>query len=467
MKRLLIFTASVCLLLAPQALHAQWSLTGNAGTNGSTNFIGTTDNVNFKIRTNNSIRMNITGSGKVAIGNFSPVFKLDVKGGSINTDSMYRIDGMQVLSKNNANQIELGSGSPKVGIGMSTPVFTLDVNGTIGATGGNSNNWNTAYSWGNHATAGYLTAGGLTAGVIPRWSGSQFVNGIIQDDGTNLGIGSAPANNVKLVVSGTDNVARFTGTSNMYVSFFEGSSYRGYIGSFAGNSADVDFGTGGGNLSGKLHLTIKASPKLTIDSTGRVGIGTQSPLAKLQISYASTINDPQIMLNQTNADFSRISFTNNTTSNYWTIAGVPVSTNSQSRLNFYNNVYGDVMSLTGNGDVCIGTYTPATGYRLSVQGKIITEELKVMLHGNWPDYVFDESYKLMPLDELKDHVDREKHLPGFPSAAEVTTADGFEIGAMQQMLVKKVEELTLYILHQQEEIDMLKNAVHTTETRTK
>jgi|GEM_PF-1273976 len=466
MKRFILPTVLACMLTPLASTYAQWNLTGNTGTNASTNFIGTIDNVNFKIRTNNNVRVNITNSGKVAIGNFSPVFRLDVKGGSINCDSMYRIGGIPVITKNNANQIEIGSGgaATKVGIGMSTPVFTLDVNGIVGATGGNSNNWNTAFSWGNHATAGYLTGNGLTAGMVPRWTGSQFQNGIIQDDGTNIGIGSVPANNVKLLVNGGGEVARFAGTSSMYISFHEGNSYRGYIGSYAGNSADMDFGTGGGNLSGKLHLTIKAAPKLTIDSIGRVGIGTQSPSAKLQITYTSTITDPHIRLQQTNADFSRISFTNNTTSNFWTIAGAPASTNSQSRLNFYNNVYGDVMSLTGNGDVCIGTYTPANGYRLSVQGKIITDELKVMLHANWPDYVFDESYELMELDKLKEHLKCEKHLPGLPSAADISTANGFEVGAMQQMLVKKVEELTLYILRQQEEINAMKKVLNITET---
>jgi hypothetical protein len=75
-----------------------WNLTGNAGTNASSNFLGTTDNVSFKIRTKNVLRINVTNTGKVGIGNFSPVFKLDVKGGSINTDSVYRIKGNAVVS---------------------------------------------------------------------------------------------------------------------------------------------------------------------------------------------------------------------------------------------------------------------------------------------------------------------------------------------------------------------------------
>jgi len=92
-----ILIIAIC-ALSTQAQSQSWSITGNAGTNPSTNFIGTTDAKNFKIRTNNSIRVNITSNGKIGIGNFTPVYKLDVKGGSINTDSVYRIGGNIVLS---------------------------------------------------------------------------------------------------------------------------------------------------------------------------------------------------------------------------------------------------------------------------------------------------------------------------------------------------------------------------------
>jgi hypothetical protein len=49
-------------------------------------------------------------------------------------------------------------GSARVGIGTTSPSTALTVNGVITATGGNSTNWNTAYGWGNHASAGYLTS---------------------------------------------------------------------------------------------------------------------------------------------------------------------------------------------------------------------------------------------------------------------------------------------------------------------
>lgn len=384
--------ASFILVLSTNHIYAQsWDLSGNAGTNASTNFIGTTDNVSLKIRTNNILRINITNNGKVGVGNFTPAFKLDVRGGSINTDSLYRISGAQVLNRNASNLVQVGDASAKVGIGTAAPSVALHI------------------------------------------------------------------------VSTFNNAAIFDGGSQMYIGLHENGIYRGYIGSYSGNAEDIDFGTGNTNTNGRLHLCIQSVPKLTVATDGRIGIGTTLPQAKLQVTYASAVNDPQIKIHQTNSDFARLSFSNNTTSNYWTIAGMSSATNDNARLNFYNNVYGDVMSLTGNGNVCIGTTTPATGYKLSVNGKIICEEMKVQLHANWPDYVFDKEYSLMPIEELEQSIKANKHLPGFAPAPEAEKEGGFHVGEMQIKLLEKVEELTLYLIQQDKEIELLKNKVNALE----
>lgn len=79
-----------------------------------------------------------------------------------------------------------------------------------------------------------------------------------------------------------------TSSASLWWGFFENSVYRGYIGSYSGKNEDVDFGTGDANTLGSLHLVIQANPKLTIDSIGRVGIGTRYPSTNLQIKPAST-----------------------------------------------------------------------------------------------------------------------------------------------------------------------------------
>ena len=78
---------------------------------------------------------------------------------------------------------------------------------------------------------------------------------------------------------------------------------------------------------------------------------------------------------------------------------------------------------------------------------------------NVPDYVFDPSYQLMPLEQLANFVAQNKHLPSVPSAAEIKAAGGINMTEMQMTLLGKVEELTLYMLAQQKEIEELRSQI--------
>jgi hypothetical protein len=78
-----------------------------------------------------------------------------------------------------------------------------------------------------------------------------------------------------------------TGSSSLWWGFYEGGAYRGYLGSYSGKNEDVDFGTGASNTIGSVNLTIAAVPKVTIDSIGRVGIGTRFPQTNLEIVSGS------------------------------------------------------------------------------------------------------------------------------------------------------------------------------------
>jgi hypothetical protein len=119
------------------------------------------------------------------------------------------------------------------------------------------------------------------------------------------------------------------------------------------------------------------------------------------------------------------------------------------------------------GNVGIGTNTPKE--KLSVNGKIRAHEVKVET-ANWPDYVFSPSYKLPDLKETEKFIKANNHLPDIPSAAEVEK-EGVNLGEMNARLLKKIEELTLYLIElkkdneqikidharQQQEINLLKN----------
>jgi len=212
------------------------------------------------------------------------------------------------------------------------------------------------------------------------------------------------------------------------------------------------------SLNGKVYMS------------GNVGIGTGSPAAKLHIVDAggsgATAN--------ANADFvvedntkAYINILTPDANESGLLFGTPTSsadggivfnaTAVNKGLEFRTGGNSTKMSITSAGDVCINTTTPATGYKLSVYGNIICEELKVQLHANWPDYVFDENYSLPSISDLKNFVSANKHLPGIPSSVEVKE-QGISVGDMQTKMMQKIEELSLYIIQLQNEIDELKTS---------
>lgn len=103
----------------------------------------------------------------------------------------------------------------------------------------------------------------------------------------------------------------------------------------------------------------------------------------------------------------------------------------------------------------IGTKNPGL-YKLAVKGKIRAEEIKV--ETGWADYVFKEGYDLPTLEEVEKHIKEKGHLINIPSEKEVKE-NGVQLGEMNKLLLEKIEELTLYVLQQQKEIEYLKTKI--------
>lgn len=120
-----------------------------------------------------------------------------------------------------------------------------------------------------------------------------------------------------------------------------------------------------------------------------------------------------------------------------------------------------------NGQIGIGTETPDA--LLTVKGNIHTQEVLVDLKGAVaPDYVFENyyegnsklnpSYEFLTLKEVEQFIERNHHLPGVPSALELEKK-GISLKKMNLILLEKVEELTLYLIEQQKEIEALKETI--------
>lgn len=110
-----------------------------------------------------------------------------------------------------------------------------------------------------------------------------------------------------------------------------------------------------------------------------------------------------------------------------------------------------VFNVGNDGYVGIGTNV-LPGYRLAVAGTILAERIKVKAVSAWPDYVFEDTYKLPSLQSVEQYIKVNKHLPDVPSAAEVEK-NNIDVAEMNIILLKKVEELTRYLIDQQKKYD--------------
>lgn len=123
-----------------------------------------------------------------------------------------------------------------------------------------------------------------------------------------------------------------------------------------------------------------------------------------------------------------------------------------------SNIWFNSFSSESNGKIYIGSiasYPNVTGnYKLFVEGGILTEKVKVALRStdNWADYVFEKNYDLMPLKNVEEYINKNKHLPGIDSAEELSEK-GLDLAEMQAKHMAKIEELTLYIIAQNKAIE--------------
>jgi hypothetical protein len=138
----------------------------------------------------------------------------------------------------------------------------------------------------------------------------------------------------------------------------------------------------------------------------------------------------------------------------YSINGQPVNQNVLSDIQDFNanmTETQNVSSMNVLGNLNIGTEVTNPDYLFQVKGKIRAQEIKVETE-NWSDYVFNDDYLLMPLAEVKMYISKNHHLPEIPSEQKVTK-EGINLGEMNKLLTKKVEELTLYLIENDKQLN--------------
>ncbi len=236
-------------------------------------------------------------------------------------------------------------------------------------------------------------------------------NSIFVDDGGRVGFGTAAPVLELHVANGDTPALRLEQTGS--------SGFTPQTWDIAGNEVNffVRDVTGGSALPFRIQPGA-ASNRLFLNANDNVGINTTSPEAPLEVQNSAT--GLTMLLDAPGDVFFR---QRNTTSGQFVDVNL---IGDEFRLNFGTGGAGPELVLQNDGDLIItGGYTP--------------------------DYVFEPDYPLMPLDELAAFIDENKHLPNIPSDAEVKATRQVNVNEFQMRLLEKVEELTLYILEQEQD----------------
>ncbi|MBB6499647.1 hypothetical protein [Pedobacter cryoconitis] len=352
--------------------------------------------------------------------------------------------GYSVLAQTQPTNCLPQNGS--VGIGTLNPNAKLEINATSGITPLRAVGSNGALLIDNVGSGESY----YQANMFHQFQGTSSAPILTMLNTGNVGIGTVTPVS-KLDLSGILHIA-YPGILN-YSS--TGGTYIGWNKSGGGGEANFVNNIAGGNMGGfTFDKTTDGSTftrLMTIADNGNVGIGTITPVSKLDLSGILHIAYPGIL-------------------NYSSTGGTYIGWNKSGgggEANFVNNIAGGntggfafdkttdgstftrLMTISDNGNVGIGTNTPDA--KLAVNGTIHSREVKVNTQG-WPDYVFKSNYVLPSLAEIKTYINENHHLPEMPTEQEVAK-EGIKLGELNKLLVKKIEELTLYLIQQKEDAD--------------
>jgi len=404
------------------------------------------------------------------------------------TFSFISNDNVESITKNLkvlANSYILGNNivNGNTGLGIATPEEKLHINGNVrGNANGGALRINTE--------SGYLDFGSMNDSWAhiytdrpsfilnkPIWSmGGEFsayqtsnlklqTNGMtrmtISATNGNVGIGTTPSTTYTLDVEKDVDYQFRLGNGGGLGYNIGRSRSTGYLNFYGDQSGFNGYVFGGAN-----------GTFMSILNNGNVGIGTTTNNNKFEVvgsnssyfeavGFYNTYSYGNSDKAETRINIGKIE--NNGRQPMGAIGAFPTSNYDSNNgiLVFYTRNSQNMVErlrINNNGNVSIGTTeADPTGALLTVKGTIHTKEVLIDLNTPLADYVFSPDYTLMPLHKVEAFVKTNKHLPEIPSAAEVKEK-GLNMGEMQNKLLQKIEELTLYVIEQQKRIEQLEKS---------
>jgi trimeric autotransporter adhesin len=307
---------------------------------------------------------------------------------------------------------------------------------------------NSSLTGGNNTITGYNAAPAITTGSMNVIMGSNVAPALTAGD-KNIILGTANTswNNytAQSLTTGTSNIIIGAGTApNVSTGNNNIAIGNGAFGGTFNDNVAVGYQAGGGGGAG-YNNTFLGTGAGAGNGTGNnnIFLGWRAGFS------ASTGNNLTVIGNNAGniASGSNLTFIGNNAGK------APATSNgltNATAIGYNAQVTTSNSLILGNG-VNVGIGTTAPDSKLAVKGIIHAEEVKVDLNVTAPDYVFESDYKLANLTDIKEYVDKNHHLPEIPSAAQFAK-EGINLSEMNMKLLKKVEELTLYLIDQQKQL---------------
>jgi hypothetical protein len=411
--------------------------------------------------------------GNVGIGTTSPSFFLDVRGPANSNVAFFGNDLSQVNSPFPSQVSVWGTGinsESRIGFGTTLPGGTTGhtamIKSVVPSNGGGHLVFQTREPNYNSLVERLLITNSGNIGIGTLSPTSKL------DVNTNGRVGLNVSGNTSAFVGSDINISRVSTTSSV------GQGATMQFNDTGTASYNVIQGSSDGLQIFNNYANSGWLERMRISGNGNVGIGTTNPQTKLDINGSGIVGlnvsgnsssflgaDMNISRINTTTGVGRgatLQFNDTGSSSYNVIQG------SEGGLQIFNNYanagWVERMRVAGNGNVGIGTTNPDA--KLAVKGTVHAEEVKVDLQVPGPDYVFEPTYQLPSLTEIETYIKANKHLPEVPSAKEME-ANGINLSEMNMLLLKKVEELTLYMIEMKSEFEQLKSKNEFQDTKIK